>query len=163
MTNQSFASETTRKNIPWSEVAKIFHLEHLSQHRTVTPVAENKKSSEEVSDAELVAQLNRKYNPAEIEEALIAEEEENAPDPELSKYYPAPYYVKHNCLGYERTSSAIIFGRENKSSVLFWKIRKILHNTVGGICSKILLPGKLSDAKKYCLVIFCPGKKVSTI
>ena len=100
MTNQSFASENTRKNIPWAEVAKIFHLEHLSQHRTVTPVAENKKSPEEVSDAELVAQLNRKYNPAEIEEALIAEEEEDAPDPELSKYYPAPYYVKHNCLGY---------------------------------------------------------------
>ena len=26
-----------------------------------------------------------------------------------------------------------IFGRENKSSVLFWEILKILHNTVGGI------------------------------
>ena len=102
MTNQSFASETTRKNIPWSEVAKIFHLEHLSQHRTVTPVTENKKSPDEVSDAELVAQLNRKYNPAEIEEALIAEEEEDAPDPELSKLYPEPYFVKDNCLGFTK-------------------------------------------------------------
>ena len=100
MTNQSFASENTRKNIPWAEVAKIFHLEHLSQHRTGTPVTGNKKSPEEVSDAEFVASLNRVYNPAEIEAALIAEEEEDAPDPELSKYYPAPYYVKHNCLGY---------------------------------------------------------------
>ena len=26
MTNQSYASEATRRNIPWAEVAKIFHL-----------------------------------------------------------------------------------------------------------------------------------------
>ena len=74
MTNQSFASENTRKNIPWAEVAKIFHLEHLSQHRTVEPVMENKKPLEEVSDAELVAQLNRVYNP-DVGEAVISEAE----------------------------------------------------------------------------------------
>ncbi|MBE6725755.1 MAG: hypothetical protein E7576_11300 [Ruminococcaceae bacterium] len=100
MTNQSFVSENTRRNITWAEVAKIFHLEHLGQKHTVEPVTENKKPPEEMSDAELVASLNRVYNPAEIEAALIAEEEEDAPDSELSKYYPAPYYAKYNCLGY---------------------------------------------------------------
>ena len=100
MTNQSYASEATRRNITWAEVASLFHLEHLGKKHTVEPVTEDKKPPEEMSDAELVASLNRKYNPAEIEEAYQQEEEEDAPDPELSKYYPAPYYVKHNCLGY---------------------------------------------------------------
>ena len=59
-------------------------------------------SAENMTDAELVATLNRKYNPAEIEEALLAEEEEEEPDPELSDFYPAPYYVKDNCLGYTK-------------------------------------------------------------
>ena len=100
MTNQSFAGESPARNIPWAEVAEKFHLEHLSQHHTVEPVAENQKTPEEVSDAELVAQLNRVYNPDEIEEAYQQAEEEDAPDPVLSKYFPAPYYAKNNCLGY---------------------------------------------------------------
>ena len=97
MTNQENAIVFPKRNITWAEVKAHFH---LGEVHTVEPVAENKKTPEEVSDAELVAQLNRKYNPDEIEAALIAEEEEDAPDPELSKYYPAPYYAKHNCLGY---------------------------------------------------------------
>ena len=69
MTNQSYASESPTRNIVWAEVAERFHLEHLGQHHTVEPVAENQKTPEAVSDAELVAQLNRVYNPDEIEEA----------------------------------------------------------------------------------------------
>ena len=74
MTNQSYASETTRRNIPWAEVASLFHLEHLGEKHTVEPVMENKKPPEEVSDAELVASLNRVYNP-DVGEAVISEAE----------------------------------------------------------------------------------------
>ncbi|MBR0443884.1 MAG: hypothetical protein IJK14_00715, partial [Clostridia bacterium] len=91
MTNQSFVSENTRRNITWAEVASLFHLEHLGKHHTVEPVTENKKPLEEMSDAELVASLNRVYNPDEIEAAYQQAEDEEAPDPELSKFYPAPY------------------------------------------------------------------------
>ena len=100
MTNQSYASEATRRNITWAEVASLFHLEHLGKHHTVEPVTENKKPLEEMSDAELVASLNRVYNSDEIEAAYQQAEDEEAPDPELSKFYPAPYDVKNNCLGY---------------------------------------------------------------
>ena len=100
MTNQSYASEATRRNITWAEVASLFHLEHLGKHHTVEPVVENKSLPEEMSDAELVASLNRVYNSDEIEAAYQQAEDEEAPDPELSKFYPAPYDVKNNCLGY---------------------------------------------------------------
>ncbi|MCR5683085.1 MAG: hypothetical protein K6G29_11615 [Clostridiales bacterium] len=102
MTNQSFASETTRRNITWAEVASRFHLEHLGKKHTVEPVMENKKSPEEMSDAELVASLNRVYNPDEIEAAYQQAEDEEAPDPELTKLYPEPYFVKDNCLGFTK-------------------------------------------------------------
>ena len=97
MTNQSFASETTRRNITWAEVKAHFH---LGEHHTVEPLTENKKPPEEMSDAELVASLNRVYNPDEIEAAYQQAEDEEAPDPELSKLYPEPYLVKDNCLGF---------------------------------------------------------------
>ncbi len=74
MTNHSFASETNRRNITWAEVASLFHLEHLGKKHTVEPVTKNKKPPEEVSDAELVAQLNRVYNP-DVGEAVISEAE----------------------------------------------------------------------------------------
>jgi len=110
MTNQSFASENTRKNIPWAEVAKIFHLEHLSQHRTVTPVAENKKSPEEVSDAELVAQLNRVYNPdvgeavisvAERDPISVGTEQNRLPD------YPDEYEIGSGWLYVRKTNGKV--------------------------------------------------------
>ena len=74
MTNHSFASEPNRRNITWAEVASLFHLEHLGEKHTVEPVMENKKPPEEVSDAELVASLNRVYNP-DVGEAVISEAE----------------------------------------------------------------------------------------
>ena len=80
MTNQSFVSENTRRNITWAEVASRFHLEHLGKKHTVKPVTENKKPLEEMSDAELVASLNRVYNPDEIEAAYQQAEDEEAPD-----------------------------------------------------------------------------------
>jgi hypothetical protein len=51
MTNQSFVSENTRRNITWAEVASFFHLEHFGKKHTVELVAENEKAPEEVSDA----------------------------------------------------------------------------------------------------------------
>ena len=97
MTNQENAIVFPKRNITWAEVKAHFH---LGKHHTVEPVTENKKPLEEMSDAELVASLNRVYNPDEIEAAYQQAEDEEAPDPELSKFFPAPYDVKNNCLGY---------------------------------------------------------------
>ena len=86
MTNQSYASETTKRNITWAEVKAHFH---LGEHNTVEPLIEPAPHDKHIdmSDAELVASLNRKYNPAEIEAAYQQAEDEEAPDPELSKLY----------------------------------------------------------------------------
>ena len=59
-------------------------------------------SAENMTDEELVASLNRVYAPEEIEAAYDEAEKEEEPDPELSEFYPAPYYVKDNCLGYTK-------------------------------------------------------------
>ena len=82
MTNQSFVSENTRRNITWAEVASLFHLEHLGKHHAVEPVVENKSLPEEMSDAELVASLNRVYNSNEIEAAYQQAEDEETPEAE---------------------------------------------------------------------------------
>ena len=66
MTNQENAIVFPKRNITWAEVKAHFH---LGKHHTVEPVTENKKPLEEMSDAELVASLNRVYNPDEIEAA----------------------------------------------------------------------------------------------
>ena len=97
MTNQENAIVFPKRNITWAEVKAHFH---LGKHHTVEPVVENKSLPEEMSDAELVAPLNRVYNPDEIEVAYQQTEDEEAPDPELSKLYPEPYLVKDNCLGF---------------------------------------------------------------
>ena len=59
-------------------------------------------SAENMTDEELVASLNRVYAPEEIEAAYDEAEKEEEPDPELSDFYPAPYYVKDNCLWYTK-------------------------------------------------------------
>ncbi len=76
-----------------NKIEKIGETETKEEIKTET-------SAENMTDAELVATLNRKYNPAEIEEALLTEEEEEEPDREMTKLFPAPYYVKNNCLGF---------------------------------------------------------------
>ena len=99
MTNQENAIVFPKRNITWAEVKEHFH---LGKHHTVEPVVENKSLPEEMSDAELVASLNRVYNPDEIEAAYQQAEDEEAPDPELTKLYPEPYFVKDNCLGFTK-------------------------------------------------------------
>ena len=97
MTNQENAIVFPKRNITWAEVKAHFH---LGKHHTVEPVVENKGLPEEMSDAELIASLNRVYNSDEIEAAYQQAEDEEAPDPELTKLYPEPYFVKDNCLGF---------------------------------------------------------------
>ena len=97
MTNQENAIVFPKRNITWAEVKAHFH---LGKHHTVEPVVENKSLPEEMSDAELVASLNRVYKPDEIEATYQQTEDEEAPDPELTKLYPEPYLVKDNCLGF---------------------------------------------------------------
>jgi len=99
MTNQENEIVFPKRNITWAEVKEHFH---LGKHHTVEPVVENKSLPEKMSDAELVASLNRVYNPDEIEAAYQQAEDEEAPDPELTKLYPEPYFVKDNCLGFTK-------------------------------------------------------------
>ncbi|MBR4206627.1 MAG: hypothetical protein IKQ92_14230 [Clostridia bacterium] len=59
-------------------------------------------SAENMTDAELIASLNRVYAPEEIEEAYVEAEKEDEPDPETTKLFASPYTVKDNCLGYRK-------------------------------------------------------------
>ena len=113
MTNQSFASENTRKNITWAEVASLFHLEHLGKKHTVEPVMENQKSPEKLSDAELVASLNRVYNPG-VGEAVISEAEaagQNTVSPEAEQNrlpdYPDEYEIGSGWLYVRKTNGKV--------------------------------------------------------